>query len=298
MALTRTTKRTRRPGRGCNRPGTIHNSMTLWRQIGIAAIMAALTATAAAQDVDPFSELRASVEAAAGGVLERAEAELPGAKFDRQEQSPDDETTSDDRLRTFAQRYWGGRVNATKQALARVTSLRPALLPILREEGAPEALLAVVLVESAGRSEALSPKGARGLWQFMPDTARGYGLHVTAAHDERLDVVRATRAAARHLRDLYAEFESWELALAAYNYGAGGVRRAISKTGTTDFQRLAAARALPAETRAYVPAVADAIRLLKLPDLHTVIEKVNSAHVSIDKRRETLVDASGDGGQP
>lgn len=146
-------------------------------------------------------------------------------------------------------------------AAARVERLRPMLDPILRSEGVPEELAAVVLVESGGQPAALSPKGALGLWQLMPETARRYGLEVSAARDERLDIFKATRAAARYLRDLHGEFRDWELALAAYNYGEQGVERVLARMGGGDFAQIRAA--LPAETRGYVPAVMAAMRRMR-----------------------------------
>jgi membrane-bound lytic murein transglycosylase D len=123
-----------------------------------------------------------------------------------------------------------------------------------------------MLVESGGRLNVTSPKGARGPWQFMPATARRYGLVVSGQRDDRTDIVLATRAAARHLRDLYKVFGDWDLALAAYNYGEGGVQRVLKRLGATDFR--SAAGALPAETRLYVPAVTAAARLLRSGMLH------------------------------
>lgn len=143
-----------------------------------------------------------------------------------------------------------------KGAVLRVQQLRPVLDPILRQEGIPAELSAVVLVESGGQSEALSPKGARGIWQFMPDTARRYGLAVDLDKDERIDVLKSTRAAARYLRDLHSRFGSWALALAAYNAGEEAVQRAIERTGARDFAGLG--RSLPPETRSYVPGVLSA----------------------------------------
>ena len=96
-------------------------------------------------------------------------------------------------------------------------------------------MLAVVLVESGGRMSALSPKGARGLGQSMPDTARSYGLAVTADRDERIEAMKATRAAARYLRDLHQRFGDWRLAFAAYNAGEQAVERAVAKSGFQDF---------------------------------------------------------------
>lgn len=149
---------------------------------------------------------------------------------------------------------------AFSAALARVQRLRPALEPILRQEGLPAPLSAVVLVESGGQRDAMSAKGARGLWQLMPETARRYGLTVSPPRDDRLDPVLSTRAAARYLRDLYGQFGDWSLAFAAYNAGEQAVQRAIERAGANDFVSLKPL--LPAETRAYVPAVLASLPLL------------------------------------
>jgi membrane-bound lytic murein transglycosylase D len=151
----------------------------------------------------------------------------------------------------------GGSPNA---APSRVKQLRPLLEPILREEGVPADLMAVVLVESGGRPAVLSPKGALGIWQLMPQTARRYGLTVTPEKDERLDVLKATRAAARYLHDLYGQFSDWKLALTAYDAGEQKIERAVDRAGSKDFEEIS--WLLPAETRNYVPAVLAAFRLL------------------------------------
>lgn len=96
----------------------------------------------------------------------------------------------------FDQKYRPNLAPSAVAALRRVDQLRPLLIPILEDEGIPQEIAAVVVVESGGRSNALSPKGALGLWQLMPDTARRYGLVVTASKDERLDAEKSTRAAA------------------------------------------------------------------------------------------------------
>jgi membrane-bound lytic murein transglycosylase B len=163
-------------------------------------------------------------------------------------------------LHQFAAQYWKGNDEAVRRALARVIQLRPTLTPILREEGVPDEVAALVLIESAGLATALSPKGARGIWQFMPDTARRYGLAVTADRDERIELVKSTRAAARYLRDLNQRFGDWRLTFAAYNVGEQAVERAVTRTGDGDFSRID--RALPEETRNYVPAVMHAMELL------------------------------------
>ena len=140
-------------------------------------------------------------------------------------------------------------------ALSRLRAIRPFIDPILQKIGIPTELAAVVLIESGGDSRALSPKGARGLWQLMPDTARRYGLEVNDDRDERLDIVKSTQAAANYLHDLYAQFHDWRLTLAAYNTGEQNVERAVSKGRTRNFAVLSSMNLLPAETRNYVPAV-------------------------------------------
>ncbi len=139
----------------------------------------------------------------------------------------------------------------------RVEALRPMVEPILSQVGVPVELAAIIVVESGGDPTILSPKGALGLWQLMPDTARRYGLTVDAETDERLDVLKSTRAAAEYLRDLYSEFHDWQLALAAYNAGERAVEQALARTKGTVFS--VAAQALPTETQSYVPAVLNAL---------------------------------------
>jgi hypothetical protein len=133
---------------------------------------------------------------------------------------------------------------------------------IFVEEGVPLELLAIAEVESRFDPQALSQKGARGLWQLMPETAARFGLRVDAAGDDRVQPERSTRAAARYLRELYDQFGDWSLALAAYNAGEGRVTRAIERAGTQDFSELSRRSLLPAETRNYVPSVLAAVNLL------------------------------------
>lgn len=144
-------------------------------------------------------------------------------------------------------------------AIRRLQQLRRMLDPILQRENVPPDMSFVVVVESGARPDALSPRGARGLWQLMPETARRYGLVVSGDHDERLDVEKSTRAAAQYLRDLHVEFKSWPIALAAYNAGEQAVQKAIDRAGSDEFTVLSYRGLLPPETTNYVPAVMNLI---------------------------------------
>ncbi|AUX40708.1 murein transglycosylase [Sorangium cellulosum] len=131
-----------------------------------------------------------------------------------------------------------------------------AIRRVLREQGLPEDLLWLALVESGFDPTIHSPAGAAGLWQFMPEGARIYGLTVDRWVDERLDPERSTLAAARYLSDLRRRFGGWELAFAAYNMGYGGLLASIRKYNTNDFWELSRLEAgMPLETALYVPKI-------------------------------------------
>ncbi len=125
--------------------------------------------------------------------------------------------------------------------------LFPIIEPILKAYGIPNDFKYLPLVES-GLKEGTSPKGARGLWQFMPGTARSYGLKVGKGVDERLNVKKSTIAACRYLRDLHDEFNSWTLAAAAYNNGSIKLAKAINTQSEDNYYRMKLNR----ETGAYV----------------------------------------------
>ncbi|MBI5058444.1 LysM peptidoglycan-binding domain-containing protein [candidate division KSB1 bacterium] len=127
----------------------------------------------------------------------------------------------------------------------------PRMRPILREEGMPDDLMFLAMIESGLNPRAYSYAHAAGVWQFIPGTGRIFGLQVNQTFDERLHVESATRAACRYLRKLYEEFGDWYLAFAAYNCGEQRVRREIARSHTTSYWRL---NRLPKQTRSYVPA--------------------------------------------
>jgi len=139
--------------------------------------------------------------------------------------------------------------------LRRSGRYRDMIFRIFAEEGVPRELIHIAQAESGFLPMAVSRKAATGMWQFMRPRGHEYGLTTSAIHDDRLDPEKATRAAARHLRDLYNQTGDWLLAMAAYNCGPGCVERAVQRTGYADYWELRARNAIPKDTRSYVPAI-------------------------------------------
>lgn len=147
------------------------------------------------------------------------------------------------------------RRTLVRAALERSGAFAPQILAALAARRMPRALVALPLLESAYSEVAVSKAGAVGLWQLMPATAKKLGLTVTPAYDERRNPERATEVALDHLAHLYSRFGSWDLALAAYDRGEPGVKRALRRSGVADYWSLVDLRALPEETRTYVPSL-------------------------------------------
>jgi len=159
-----------------------------------------------------------------------------------------------DRVLGFLEYYQNGRGrNSIIAGLERMGLYRPMIEGILHEEGVPLDLIFLCQAESAFIPRALSRASAKGMWQFISSRGAEYGLQQTWWVDERSDPEKSTRAAARHLRDLYGQFDDWYLAMAAYNAGPQRVKNALDKTGATTFWELADRKALPNETINYVP---------------------------------------------
>lgn len=126
----------------------------------------------------------------------------------------------------------------------------PMMDSIFNKYDLPVGLKYLAVVESELKPTALSPVGARGPWQLMPETAKILGLKITNRYDERTNYRKSTRAAAIYLKDLHREFGDWLLVLAAYNGGPGPVYKAIKKSGSRNFWVLQ--RYLPAESQGHV----------------------------------------------
>jgi membrane-bound lytic murein transglycosylase D len=156
-------------------------------------------------------------------------------------------------IHQFVEYFAFKKADFTQRMLEKRDLYFPIYEKYLKQYGLPVELKYLSLIESGLDPKALSNKGAGGLWQFMPYTARGdFGLRVDPIIDERFDPERATEAACKYLRQLYRIFGDWHLALAAYNTGPGNVKRAIRNCkGVNDFWGIY--NCLPKQTRAYVP---------------------------------------------
>ena len=150
--------------------------------------------------------------------------------------------------------------------LERSSRYLPVMKAVLKEKGLPENLVFVALIESGFSPKAFSRANAVGYWQFIHGTGKRYGLRIDGFVDERRDPILSTQAAAQYFKDLYSLFGSWHLALAAYNSGEYRVNRAVLRHYTRNFWTLSAKRALPRETRNYVPKLIAAIRIAQQPE--------------------------------
>ncbi len=163
--------------------------------------------------------------------------------------------------------YFSNRGRGTiEHALSRSGQYEDMIRRTLKEEGVPQDLIYLAQAESGFHPLAVSRAGARGIWQFMASRGAGYGLQRNWWVDDRQDPEKATRAAARHLHDLYNEFGDWYLAMAAYNSGPGTVQNAVKRTGYADFWELYRRNVLPKETRNYVPIILAVTIMAKNPD--------------------------------
>ncbi len=154
--------------------------------------------------------------------------------------------------------------NTIENSLAREGLYRSMVEQVLADEGVPKDLIYLAIAESGFRPRAVNGRsGAGGMWQFMP--YGDYGLVRNAWVDERFDPEKSTHAYARYIKELHEQFGDWYLAMAAYDWGAGKVQRAVQRTGYADFWELYQRNVLPAETKNYVPIIVAAAIMAKNP---------------------------------
>jgi len=179
--------------------------------------------------------------------------------------------------------YFSTRGRGTlERGLTRSGRYREMIERTFKEEGVPQDLIYLAQAESGFHPYAVSRAGARGIWQFMGSRARAYDLHRDAWTDERQDPEKSTRAAARHLKDLYNQFGDWYLAMAAYNSGPGTVQSAVKRTGYADFWELYRRNVLPRETRNYVPIIVAVTIMAKNPSQYGLDDVVPDHEMGYD----------------
>ncbi len=172
--------------------------------------------------------------------------------------------------------------------LERSTKYLELMKEILKDNGLPEDLIYVVMIESGFSSKARSHASAVGYWQFIRGTAKRYGLRVDHWVDQRRDPVLATQAAANYLKGLYHVFQSWHLALASYNAGENRVKSAVMRVYTRDFWDLVEGKRLPTETLNYVPKFLAAREIAKNPEKYGFVnidyeKPLQFSKVNVDK---------------
>lgn len=168
-------------------------------------------------------------------------------------------------------KYFTHRARATfERYLKRSQNYLPYAREVFRQQGIPDEIAHLAIVESGFNPNAVSPAGAAGVWQFMPHTGMRYGLSCNWWMDERRDPYKSARAAASYLRKLYGDFNDWHLALAAYNAGEGKISRALEGTGADGFFDLRAKNhmlegkaRIRDETRQYVPKFIAVIKIMR-----------------------------------
>jgi LysM repeat protein len=188
------------------------------------------------------------------------------------------------RVRFYVEGFCGRMRDFFERALARSGKYRSMMADILRNEGLPEKLVYLALIESGFSTHAYSRAQALGPWQFMRATALQYGLTINSWLDERRDPVLSTRAAAAYLKDLHEKFGEWFLAAAAYHAGEGRVGTALQRSKTNDFWMLRQERKhLKLETRDYVPKFVAAALIARQPERYGFEEISYEAPMEYDE---------------
>jgi len=172
-------------------------------------------------------------------------------------------------------------------AVKRANAIFPIIDPIIKEEGAPSDLKYLAVAESA-LSNAISPAGARGVWQFMKDAAIGYGLEVNSEVDERYHLEKATRAACKYMKKENTRLGSWVLAAAAYNGGPGRIQEEMAKQRAQSFFELNLAAD---ETMRYPFRIVAIKEVMENPELYEY--DVEDAHLYAPLTNYKIVKVSG-----
>lgn len=182
--------------------------------------------------------------------------------------------------------YFTGRGRRhMEKYLNRLPRYEAMMKQILREEGVPEELIYIALIESGFNSSAHSSASAVGYWQFIRGTGKYYGLKQNWLVDERRDPIYSTRSAAQYFKALYHAFGSWHLAMSSYNAGEHRVLRAIMGNVSREFWDLHKKKQLPRETRDYVPKFIAAAKIASNPQKYGFVHVAGQAPFSFETIR-------------
>lgn len=203
-------------------------------------------------------------------------------------------------VRSYLDFFDGRGKSILAKWMQRMGRYRPLIEQVLADEGLPQDLIYVAMIESGFSPYATSHASAVGVWQFISKTGYDMGLRIDRWVDDRRDPVKATHAAARYLKLLYAKFESWPLALAAYNAGPGLVGREVARHNSNNYWRIQRNRGMYDESRRYVPKIIAAGLVAKNADIfgldHIKQEKAEawtSVTVPGGTRLSIIADAAG-----
>jgi membrane-bound lytic murein transglycosylase D len=194
-----------------------------------------------------------------------------------------------DKVLSWVYEFTHAKRGFVEGALSRATQYLPMIKQIFQEEGVPQDLVYLALIESGFRNTANSPAKAVGMWQFIRSTGRIFGLTGNAWIEERRDPVKSCRASARYLRHLFEASGDWYLALAGYNAGPMTLERAGNALGTRNFWDMARSRYLRDETKHYVPKLMAAILVGRFPERYglNVIQMTPYAYELVEVDRMT-----------
>ena len=237
--------------------------------------------------IDDLAGIETSTENLDPGLRDRV-------RTDIEESTYDFPVEINDRVLSMLDYYTTGRGRSTIEVgMERIGLYRSMIEQIFAEEGVPLDLIYLAQAESVFKPKAVSSAKAKGMWQFISSRGREYGLRQNWWIDERSDPQKSTRAAARHLKDLYDQFGDWHLAMAAYNSGPARVSRAMKQAGASDFWTLADQRRLPRETKNYVPTIIAMTIIGKRPDRYgfamTPAASIDVERVKVDKATDLRV---------
>ncbi|MGC9188197.1 MAG: transglycosylase SLT domain-containing protein [Sulfurihydrogenibium sp.] len=181
---------------------------------------------------------------------------------------PDDQD-----IEFFVNYFTTTKKSFTENALKRANYFLPMVKRIFLQEGLPEELAYLAVIESGYNPYATSPANAAGIWQFIPSTAKRFGLRIDEYVDERRDPYKSTIAAAKYLKFLYNSFGSWELAIAGYNCGEKCIAKRLEASNSTSFKDIK--NTLPSQTSEYVPRFFAILLIASNPEKYGLDTKSN-----------------------